>query len=78
MRVSLKGETPEGKTVEVVYNLYDEYSKKLELRPFIALRRFFKIYVRGFPGASELRNELMATNSTDEVRELLSRHQVEV
>lgn len=59
-------------------DLYDEYSEKLELRPFIALRRFFKIYVRGFPGASELRNELMATNSTDEVRELLSRHQVEV
>src|SRR5699024_10292091 len=59
-------------------DLYDEYSEKLELRPFIALRRFFKIYVRGFPGASELRNELMTTNSTDEVRELLSRHQVEV
>lgn len=57
-------------------DLYDEYSKKLELRPFIALRRFFKIYVRGFKGASELRNELMSTNSTDEVRALLDRVKV--
>ena len=52
-------------------DLYDKYSEKLALRPFKNLRRFFKIYVRGFPGASELRNELMSTKSTDEVRELL-------
>ncbi|MGH3041353.1 MAG: tRNA dihydrouridine synthase [Gaiellaceae bacterium] len=51
-------------------DLLDKYSK-LELRPFKALHRFFKIYVRGFRGASELRNQLMSTESTDEVRELL-------
>lgn len=52
-------------------DLYDSYSEKLEMRPFRNLRRFFKIYVKGFPGASELRNELMSTESTDEVRKLL-------
>ncbi|MET1249041.1 tRNA-dihydrouridine synthase [Sporolactobacillus sp. STCC-11] len=52
-------------------DLYDQYSEKLELRPFTALHRFFKIYVRGFRGASELRNQLMSTKSTDEVRALL-------
>ncbi|MDC3418400.1 tRNA dihydrouridine synthase [Aquibacillus salsiterrae] len=52
-------------------DLYDQYSKELETRPFKTLRRFFKIYVRGFRGASELRNQLMETESTDEVRGLL-------
>ncbi|WP_264740343.1 tRNA dihydrouridine synthase [Cytobacillus firmus] len=51
-------------------DLHDQYSH-LELRPFTALHRFFKIYVKGFPGASALRNHLMNTRSTDEVRELL-------
>ena len=32
--------------------------------------RFFKIYV--FPGASDLRAQLMNTKSTDEVRQLLA------
>ncbi|KMY56022.1 tRNA-dihydrouridine synthase [Bacillus sp. FJAT-27231] len=51
-------------------DLHDKYSE-LELRPFKALHRFFKIYVKGFRGASELRNQLMSTESTDEVRALL-------
>lgn len=52
-------------------DLHDKYSKELEPRPFKALHRFFKIYVKGFRGASELRNQLMSTQSTDEVRALL-------
>ncbi|MBN8202447.1 MULTISPECIES: tRNA dihydrouridine synthase [Bacillaceae] len=52
-------------------DLHDQYSH-LELRPFTALHRFFKIYVKGFPGASALRNHLMNTRSTNEVRELLN------
>ncbi|MEH6947858.1 tRNA-dihydrouridine synthase [Bacillus sp. JJ634] len=51
-------------------DLHDKYSE-LELRSFKALHRFFKIYVKGFRGASELRNQLMNTASTDEVRALL-------
>ena len=51
-------------------DLYDRYTRG-EGRPYKPLTRFFKIYVRGFRGASELRNRLMDTKSTDEVRALL-------
>ncbi|CAM3523206.1 MULTISPECIES: tRNA dihydrouridine synthase [Saccharibacillus] len=49
-------------------DLHDHYSATLEPRPFKALPRFFKIYVRGFRGANELRAKLMEAKSTDEVR----------
>ncbi len=52
-------------------DLHDKYTNELEPRPFKPLRRFFKIYVRGFRGAGELRNQLMSTESTDDVRALL-------
>ncbi|WP_442597809.1 tRNA dihydrouridine synthase [Neobacillus sp. D3-1R] len=52
-------------------DLHEKYSH-LELRPYTALHRFFKIYVKGFRGAGELRNQLMNTKTTDEVRELLN------
>ncbi|MBF1030963.1 MAG: tRNA-dihydrouridine synthase, partial [Candidatus Nanosynbacter sp.] len=32
----------------------------------------FKIYIRGFDGAKELREQLMNTKSTDEVRQLIN------
>ncbi|MCC3357786.1 tRNA dihydrouridine synthase [Bacillus sp. REN16] len=51
-------------------DLHDQYSE-LESRSFKPLHRFFKIYVKGFRGASELRNQMMNTKSTDEVRALL-------
>lgn len=51
-------------------DLYDQYSAQ-EPRSFSPLARFFKIYVRGFRGASELRNSLMNAKSTSEVRTLL-------
>ena len=52
-------------------DLHDKYTEEIEGRLFKPLRRFFKIYVRGFRGASELRNQLMQTESTDEVRQLI-------
>ncbi len=52
-------------------DFHDKYSK-LEPRQIKPLRRFFKVYVRGIPGAGELRNQLMSTESTDEVRALLN------
>lgn len=52
-------------------DLFDENRLVNTRRPFVPLRRYFKIYVRGFRGASELRDLLMETNSTDEVRNLL-------
>lgn len=51
-------------------DLYDEYCH-LTLRPFDTLKRFFKIYVRDFDGASVLRDRLMHARSTDEVRLIL-------
>ncbi|WP_130860656.1 tRNA dihydrouridine synthase [Gracilibacillus phocaeensis] len=56
--------------LRVHLDLYDKYSA-MEQRPFKPLRRFFKVYVRGFYGASELRNQLMSTSTTDEVRAML-------
>jgi len=53
-------------------DLFDKYSRELEPRRFEPLKRFFKIYIRDFPGASELREQLMHTKSTDEVRAFLA------
>ncbi len=47
------------------------------MRSFKALQRFFKIYVRGFKGASQLRVQLLNANSTDEVRDLLADYTAE-
>lgn len=53
-------------------NLFDKYSKELGPFKFEPLKRFFKIYVREFNGASELRDQLMHTKSTEEAREVLN------
>jgi tRNA-dihydrouridine synthase len=53
-------------------DLFDKYNEELEPRKFDPLKRYFKIYVRDFAGASELREKLMHTKSTDEVRQLLA------
>ena len=51
--------------------LFDEVAKT-EPRKFDPLKRYFKIYARDFAGASELRDKLMHTKSTDEVRAILA------
>lgn len=53
-------------------DLHDKYSTELEPRKFDPLKRFFKIYIRGFPGANELRDKLMHTKNTAEAREILA------
>jgi len=57
-------------------DLYDYYTQD-EPRPFKPLRRFFKIYVRGIHGASNLRNDLMSAETTDEVRTMLDAYEAE-
>lgn len=52
-------------------DLYDQYSH-LTKRPYETLKRFFKIYIRDFDGASQLRDQLMQTKSTDEARAIVS------
>jgi tRNA-dihydrouridine synthase len=51
-------------------DMYDQYSH-LTGRPYDTLKRFFKIYIRDFEGAAELRDKLMHSKDTDEVRALL-------
>lgn len=51
-------------------DLHDHYIEELP-RAMSGLQRFFKVYVKGFRGASELRQQMMSTKSTDEVRALL-------
>lgn len=51
-------------------DLFDD-NQKVEERPFKPLRRFFKIYIRGVEGAAGLRKDLMETETTDQVREML-------
>ncbi|WP_086314656.1 dihydrouridine synthase [Enterococcus sp. 7F3_DIV0205] len=56
--------------LEMQLDLQDQYAEMVP-RSIVGLHRFFKIYVKGFPGASDLRVKLMGTKSTDEVREIL-------
>jgi len=55
-------------------DLYDQYTAKYGNRPYDPLKRFFKIYVRDFEGAAELRDTLMHTKTTEEARTILSQH----
>ncbi len=38
-----------------------------------ALKRFFKIYIKGFAGASELREQLMLSSNIDEARDIIAK-----
>lgn len=53
-------------------DLFDKYSTELEPRRFEPLERFFKIYVRNFAGAGELRAALMNAKDTNEARSLIA------
>lgn len=52
-------------------DLQDKYAEQVP-RSIVGLHRFFKIYVKGFPGANDLRVSLMNTKPTAEVREILA------
>ncbi|MFC6334354.1 tRNA dihydrouridine synthase [Paenibacillus septentrionalis] len=58
-------------------DLQDQYAEQLP-RSMSGLHRFFKIYVKGFRGAGELRHQLMSTNSTDEVSALLDQFAMQI
>ncbi|ROX82542.1 tRNA-dihydrouridine synthase [Enterococcus durans] len=55
-------------------DLQDQYAQIIP-RSITGLHRFFKIYVKGFPGANDLRVQLMDTKTTDEVRAILDTFQ---
>jgi len=50
--------------------LFDDYWQ--DQRNFAVLRRFYKIYVQGFPGASKLRAALMETQNKEEVTKVMN------
>ncbi|HDR0270547.1 TPA: tRNA-dihydrouridine synthase [Staphylococcus aureus] len=58
-------------------SLFNKYEKD-EIRQFKSLRRFFKIYVRGIRGASELRHQLMNTQAIAEARALLDEFEAQM
>lgn len=58
-------------------SLFNKYEKD-EIRQFKSLRRFIKIYVRGIRGASELRHQLMNTQSIAEARALLDEFEAQM
>ncbi|HDC9725303.1 TPA: tRNA-dihydrouridine synthase [Staphylococcus aureus] len=58
-------------------SLFNKYEKD-EIRQFKSLRRFFKIYVRGIRGASELRHQLMNTQSIAEALALLDEFEAQM
>ena len=53
-------------------DLYDEFAQRFDTSRFASLKRFFKIYVRNQRNAASLRNAMMETHTTDEVRQLLA------
>lgn len=50
---------------------FDIYTKT-HYHSYEPLKHYFKIYLRDFPGASEIRNELMNTHDTLEARKILA------
>jgi len=61
--------------LELLYyhlDLHDEWDSSEHPRKFDPLKRFFKVYVHSFEGAAELRDKLMHTKNTAQVRAVLS------
>lgn len=51
-------------------DLFDHWQPQLG-RPYETLKRFYKIYIRDFDGAKELRDQLMHTTSTNDARRII-------
>lgn len=58
--------------LQMQLNLFDEFSTHYDVPRFPSLKRFFKIYARPELGATNLRNAMMDTKSTDDVRKILA------
>lgn len=58
--------------LQMQLNLFDDFSKHYDYPRFASLKRFFKIYARPELGATDLRNAMIDTKSTDDVRKILN------
>lgn len=74
-----KERTPKER-INLMLEHVDNFEKLWPARPggtdknFDVLKRFFKIYISNWPGAKELRTELMATKSGQEVKDIVDKH----
>ena len=55
----------------MLYHL--ELYEKYDLHPYDPLKHFYKIYINNFPGASDIRAQLMQTRSIAEAREIIAK-----
>ncbi len=46
------------------------------IKPFELLKRFYKIYINGFEGAAELREQLYTANNSQELKTILNNHKL--
>ncbi len=51
-------------------DLFDQWQPTIG-RPYETLKRFYKIYVRDFDGAADVRDQLMRTSSTEAARQVI-------
>jgi tRNA-dihydrouridine synthase len=59
--------------LQVMVEHTELFSELLPHKSFATMKKHFKAYVNGFPGAAELRTQLMATNSASEVEGIVSK-----
>lgn len=65
--------TPQNR-IELVIKHLDLWEKTWgDIKPYQILKKYFKIYISGFSGSSNLRQQLMDTNSIQEAREILTK-----
>lgn len=74
-RTVVEGRDRKRKLVDLLsyhLDLFDQYQPQTG-RPYETLKRFYKIYIRDFDGASDVRDQLMHTTSTDEARTIIAK-----
>ena len=54
------------------YSLQGDTLQNSKRRKFDPLKRFFKVYIRDFPGTSVIRDKLMRVKSTDDARDIIN------
>ncbi|KND47260.1 MAG: tRNA-dihydrouridine synthase B [Parcubacteria bacterium C7867-004] len=62
--------------IEALAQLAERFSALTPAKHFHILKKHFKAFIQGWPGAAELRGKLMVTNSLEELREILSTYRV--
>ena len=67
--------TPEERITILLRHL-DLYEQWGSTKPMHVLKKFFKIYISGWPNAAELRTQLMESNTPAEVRSILAAYEV--